>query len=490
MKRINFFKYAMFFVAAIGLVVFNSCTDDDDDIDTDPIFVEDGFYIKGEGTALTELDFKGLLTAAVNEADDNNPRTGLFDTYVAVKGGQGFNIVQVAGQEQTMWGPGSDFAEVPMDDRHQDEPRLNFWRGSLIETTDEFIVPEDALYHVAFDAQLGTVVIAEVVWGLIGAATPDGWGSSSQMSATFDLEKMTFVVEDLEMENADWKFRYSNGWKIFFDAPDNTVSVNTNFGTDLNNLVPGGPNIVLDERGVYKYTLTWELGEEYAATQEKTGDLEPAPDFPEAMYLVGAATAYGWDTPGDNPDGTMHKIAGGPANDGIFWKILHLEGGEGFKISAAGWGNPNLDYGHVDVWDEDGIEVIAAGNDWTVANSGMYMVVLNLQDNQVAVSVTDVNVYGIGGAFTGGWDAGAGVEENKFAVDHTAKTVTSPALAATDEIRMYADHAWIPDWWQAEFIVIDGVIEYRGAGDDQDRVVGTAGQVITLMFDDNTGTIQ
>ncbi|TVQ83714.1 MAG: SusF/SusE family outer membrane protein [Bacteroidetes bacterium] len=488
MKRINLFKYAMFFVAAIGLVVFNSCSDDDDDDNgTDPIFVEDGFYIKGEGTALTELDFKGLLKAAPNEADGNNPRTGLFDIHVAVKGGQGFNIVQVAGQEQTMWGPGSDFAEVPMDDRHQDEPKLIFWRGSLVETTDQFIVPEDALYHVAFDAQLGTVAVAEVVWGLIGAATPGGWGSSSQMSATFDLEKMTFVIEDLEMENADWKFRYSNGWKIFFDAPDNTVSVNTNFGTSVNNLELGGPNIVMSDRGLYKYTMTWELGEPYAATEEKTGDLEPAPEYPDAMYVVGDATAYGWVTPGEDENSVMHKLAGGPANDGIYWKILHLEAGEGFKISAENWTEPNLDYGDVDEWDAEGFEVIAIGNDWSVENSGMYMVVLNLQDDEVKVSLREVAVYGIGDAF-GGFDTG--VEANKFTVDNTEKTVTSPALPADGNIRMYADHPWIPDWWHAEFNVYDGVIEYRGDGGDQPDVPGTAGQVITLMFDDNTATIE
>ena len=488
MKSINFFKYSILMLVAVAMIGFTACSDDDDDDPIPPILVEDGMYIKGGGTALTEFDVKGTMKPAFNEADANNDRPGLFEIYVAVKAGaEGFNIVEIAGADQITWGPGADFAAVAEEDLNQDEPRLGLWRGSLAQTETPFTVPEDGLYHIAIDETLQTVVMARAEWGLVGAATPGGWGGSSQMTADFDLEKMTFVIEDLEMENADWKFRHSNGWKIFFDAPDNTVSVNTNFGTGLNNLVPGGPNIVLDERGVYKYTITWELGEEYVATQEKTGDLDPAPEFPEAMYVVGAATAYDWDTPGDNPDGTMHKIAGGPANDGIFWKILHLEGGEGFKISAAGWGNPNLDYGHVDVWDEDGIEVIAAGNDWTVANSGMYMVVLNLQDDQVAVSITDVNVYGIGDAF-GTWDGA--VEANKFAVDHTAKTVTSPALAATDEIRMYADHAWIPDWWQAEFIVIEGVIEYRGAGDDQDRVVGTAGQVITLMFDDNTGTIQ
>lgn len=487
MKSMNFFKYALFMALAVVMIGFTSCKDDNEDDPTPPIFVEDGFYIKGAGTALAELDFKGMLRAAVNEADGNNERPGLYEIYVAVKGGQGFNIIQVAGQTQKTWGPGSDFAEVAMEARHQDEPRLAFWRGSLAETATTFTVEEDGLYHVAVDTQLGTVAVAKVVWGLVGAATPGGWGGSTQMAADFDLEKMTFVIEGIEMENSDWKFRYSNGWKIFLDAPDNTIAVNTNFGKSVTDLEPGGANIVMSDRGVYKYTMTWELGKAFVATEEKTGELEPAPEYPETMYIVGAATAFGWHTPGDDANALMHKIAGGPSNDGIYWRILHLEANEGFKIAGAGWTEPNLDYGKVDEWDAEGVEVIAAGNDWTVANSGMYIAVLSLQDNTVKVSIRPALVYGIGDAF-GGWTEGE--ETNKFTVDNAAKTVVSPALPANGNIRMYADHPWIPAWWQAEFNVFEGVIEYRGAGDDQAAVPGTAGQVITLNFDDNTGTIQ
>ncbi len=55
---------------------------------------------------------------------------------------------------------------------------------------------------------------------------------------------------------------------------------------------------------------------------------------------------------------------------------------------------------------------------------------------------------------------------------------------------MYAQHNWIPAWWQAEFRVADGVIDYRNDGGDQEAVAGTAGQVVTLKFDDNTGSVE
>ncbi len=486
MKSINFFKYRILMLAAVAMIGFTACSDDDDD-PTPPILVEDGMYIKGGGTALTEFDVKGTMKPAFNEADENNDRTGLYEIYVAVKAGsEGFNIVEIAGADQITWGPGSDFAAVVETDLHQDEPRLGFWRGSIAHTETPFTVPEDGLYHIAIDETLQTVVMAKVRWGLIGGATPGGWGSNTDMSADFDLESMTFVVEEVPMAVDEFKFRYSNGWKMFLDAPDNTVSVNTNFGTAINNLVPGGPNIANSERAEFKFTLTWTLGEDYVATQEKTGELDPAPEFPEAMFLVGAASAYDWDTPGDNEEAQMHKIAGGGDNVGIYWKIAHLEGGAGWKLSAANWSSPNIGFGEVDEFDADGVVVTDTEGNMAVAESGMYMIVLDLRGEMIKISVEEVAVYGIGDAF-GGWDDG--VEANLFTVDNAAKTVTSPALTADGNIRMYAAHSWIPAWWNAEFNVFDGKIIYRADGGDQDAVPGTAGQVITLNFDDNTGSI-
>jgi hypothetical protein len=56
---------------------------------------------------------------------------------------------------------------------------------------------------------------------------------------------------------------------------------------------------------------------------------------------------------------------------------------------------------------------------------------------------------------------------------------------------MYAEStAATSDWWTREFNVFEGKIEYRGNGGDQPAVAVTAGQVVTLNFADNTGSIQ
>ena len=476
-------KFAWLFIAA--MVAVTACKKDDDPLPK--IDAEDGVYLVGAGTALTDFDPKGLMKAANNEVGQT-PRAGLFELYIAVKAGaEGFNIVEVTGGAAKTYGPGSDFAVVEEADKIGDEPRGWFSRGSLAETATKFTVPEDGLYHVVYDRTLNKVVVARVEWGIIGGANPvEGWSTSAPLTpSAFSLTEMSFQKTEFIMVVGDFKFRYSNGWKIVLDGE--VVRINTNFGGTVAALVPGGADISNSETGYFTVTVNWSLANGTTASVVKTGDYTP-PSYPDEMYVVGGAAAWGWPGWGDAEFEAKAKMIKMPEgrNEGLFWRICHLEADQGFKLSASNWAEPNIDYGKVDEWDADGITVVAAGNDWTVETSGMYIIVLNLRDNLIKVSIKPVEVYGIGDAF-GTWDEDA--VANKFTVDDVAKTVTSPALAANGNIRMYADHPWIPDWWHAEFRVAGGVIEYRGSGGDQDPVPGTAGQVITLNFDDNTGSI-
>lgn len=479
--------YLMSLMLLAGMVLV-SCKKDDDDPDPDPDpIVEDGIYVKGAGTALADFDLKGLMKSTKNEVGQE-PRATLMELFVAVKGGtDGFNIVKVAGSTQTTYGPGADFGLVAMENRDGEEPKTaDFWRGSLTETDAKFTVPEDGLYHVVYDTELGVVMIARVKWGLIGAATPGGWSDDTPLEATFDLNEMKFSITGVTLFQDPWKFRYSGGWKVFI-AEDGTVKVNTNLGGTPAALDPGGSDMMIDSYGVYTIELTWKLGQPFVAVVTRTGDGEPLPEYPEAMFLVGAATFYGWDTPGTKDDAIMHPLAGGGNNEGIFWKIAHLTAGEGWKLSAENWASPNLGFGEIAEFDAEGVEVTDDGGNFVVSESNMYMIVLNLRDNTTKLSVKPAAVYGIGDAF-GGWDGG--VEANLFTIDLENKKLVSPALPANGNIRMYTSHAWISDWWHAEFNVFDGQILYRGAGGDQEAVPGTAGQIISLMFDDNTGSIE
>jgi hypothetical protein len=496
MKKNSLFKMARFawvLVMALAIVSTSCKKDDDDDNPGDtPVIILDGVYVKGAGTALVDFDTKGKMAITRNEVVQED-RATLMELFVAVKAGaEGFNIVTVEGGTPKVWGPGGDFAEVTEVDA--EEPQDGLWRGSLVESATPFTVPEDGLYHIAFDSEINVVAIARVKWGIIGGATPGGWGDNTAMDApAFDLNTMTYTIPSVTLTEDTWKFRYSNGWKVIlspdFDLGDGNagIKVNSNFGGTIDALVPGGDDIANATYANYTVTLTWTLGQDYTASVVYESDAEPLPEYPEAMYLVGAGTAYGWDAPGTFEAALMHKCAGGGETEGIFWKICHIEAGQGFKVSAENWGSPNLGFAEVEEFDANGTEVTDNGGNMDIAESGMYMVVLNLRDGMTKLSVTPAMVYGIGDAF-GGWDED--VAANLFTVDNVNKVLVSPVLSVDGNVRMYVDHAWIPAWWNSEFNVFNGVIEYRNDGGDQEAVAGTAGQVVTLSFDDNTGTIE
>lgn len=297
MKKNNLFKLTH--IAWVMLMSFalisTSCTKDDDDDtdDTPPVIVLDGTYVKGAGTALVDFDAKGLMKITRNEVTQED-RASLVDIYVAIKGGtDGFNIISVDGDTQKVLGPGTDFGMVAEADLDAEEPTLGLYRGSVVESASPFTVTEDGLYHIAYDTELGVVTVAKVVWGVIGAATPGGWGGSTQLDATFDLNTMAFSGTDVVLTKADFKFRYSNGWKVIlspdFDLGDgNTgIKVNSNYGGAIDALVPGGDNIVNDTPGKYTVTVTWTLDGGTTASVVKTGDLETIDYSSTELGLVG-----------------------------------------------------------------------------------------------------------------------------------------------------------------------------------------------------------
>jgi starch-binding outer membrane protein SusE/F len=124
-------------------------------------------------------------------------------------------------------------------------------------------------------------------------------------------------------------------------------------------------------------------------------------------------------------------------------------------------------------------------------------VVVNLEEEKIAV--VDPKVYLIGNTVDS-WDTAN--PETLFTVDNENEVVTITKDLKADELRM---HVWFDDadwftkplgegtqvsWWQVEFIVLEGKIEFRGTGGDQTRVVvEEANYTIDLNFKDGTGSI-
>lgn len=290
-------------LALIAMVTMVSCGEEE----PPPPVVLDGIYVKGDATALTALDSKGMLETTRNERNQTERQT-LKEIYIAVSASGTFSLVDVTGGVETMWGAGSDFAEVPAEELDGEEPKNGLWRGTYTPDGAAFSVPEDGLYHIMLDTELGKMAIAKVVWGVIGAASPGGWSESTNLTASFDKNMMDFTGSEIAMKKGDFKFRYSDNWKVYLDTtevlPDSDnkgVAVNTNFGGAVDALVPGGDNINMTDPAYYTISVKWELGMGTTVTLTRGDDL-PSTDYSTYnMGFVGdgieiSGSQHNWDS--------------------------------------------------------------------------------------------------------------------------------------------------------------------------------------------------
>jgi len=479
MLKLNFLSKTLLLAFSSVILLNSGCKKDD--TPATPT-VEDGVYIKGAGTAFSSFDTKALMKVAKNEVVQKD-RTDLVEAYVAVKKGtDGFNIVDVKGTSQTVYGPGTDFASVATPGI--DEPKAGLWKGTLTVSNNKFTVPEDGLYHVVVDFKLKKVAVARVNWTVIGGATPGGWSQGTPMTAsTFDVSKMTFTATKLILLKNEWKFRYSDGWKIELDDKEDLggglkgVKVNSNFGGSLTALEAGGANLNNAVYGEYTVTITWEAGKGHTATATKTGDGPPLAEYPTDLYVIGDAVGgWTWKT----NDIKMIPVHSHPE---LFWRIVWLDADKKIKFSPVqDWKGDFGKTGNA----TNGVFGKGSEDIPTPSTAGFYMLVVNLKDN--TIEIVSPGVYMIGDA-VGAWDAAKA--ENKFTVGATDVSFTK-ALVADKELRMHVAASTLKcDWWQAEFIVLNGKIEYRGTGNDQTRVKSKASgsTTISLNFKDDTGSI-
>ena len=206
--------------------------------------------------------------------------------------------------------------------------------------------------------------------------------------------------------------------------------------------------------------------------------------YPEHLYMIGEEFgSWNWDS--DDVVEMTPVIyqpdwgAGSNNSEAQFWTIRYISAGKGFKFSPErAWGK--------DFWgltSNDGFT--EAGGNCTVAEDGIYLIHVDMKNEKVHVE--PARVYGIGNCF-GGWNEA--MEGALFTAD--GKTLKA-TVAAAGELRMYvASSISTSEWWTREFIILDGMIDYRGDDEgqgDQARVSVQAGQVVTLDFNAGTGSI-
>ena len=375
-------KTLVIMAALFGVITLNSCKDDEEVTPAEEELVEDGFYIQGPSSAYAGYDIKATLSSTRNEVLQED-RATLLEIFVALKAGDGFNIMQVAGNERTSWGPGTDWASAM---GGNEEPQVDIQRGAIATTATRFTVPTDGLYHVVIDTETGKGAVVPVEWGFIGQSTPGGWSGDTKFDApAFDMTTMTWSITGVEMGGGEWKFRYSGGWKVEIDTTIDLgdgkkgVKFNTNFGNDAAGaafagaLVPGGDNYT-DASGVYDVSMTWTAGSGHTAVYTKTGDL-PARDFSAVeVGLIGDGVQDG------NWDGELFATT--PAKDGdvYTWAYngVQLASAGGFKLRTAGtWDDINEGYSDI-VTGPDAGDIQDNGGNMQAKADGTYDIVFTI----------------------------------------------------------------------------------------------------------------
>ena len=253
---------------------------------------------------------------------------------------------------------------------------------------------------------------------------------------------------------------------------DNVIVVNgTELGTYDSLLTNLTNNTVYHVRAYAKNAQGTAYGEDIEFTTSA---------YPSELYMTG--DGVGLDTEDWNWNEPLQLIPV-HSHPELFWKIVWMKGSGGFKFAPQpAWQN---DFGITGAPDAEGVYAIGTDNVPVPATAGYYMVVVDFANS--TVQVTEPLVYGIGDVF-GGWTSNQAT--NLFTVDNTNQVIHFDNFANAGELRMYVSASTLAcDWWQAEFIVLNGKIEYRGTGGDQTRVSVDAGQNVLLNFKLNSGAI-
>lgn len=195
------------------------------------------------------------------------------------------------------------------------------------------------------------------------------------------------------------------------------------------------------------------------------------PKFPEKLYMIGQEFGS-WDWASDG----VVEMTPVNSHPGMFWAVRHIaDPSNGFKWNTTrAWGGDFFAL-------EKSVGFTTHDNNAFVDKAGIYMFFVDYTTK--TITIEPAQVFGIGDAF-GSWDTG----KHPFKAEGGKMVATTTGAG---ELRIYAaTSAASVDWWQMEFVILQGKIAYRGTGGDQERVPVTAGQKVTLDFNTGVGLIK
>lgn len=485
MKRI--FQYIS--VCLLLVVTGTSCEDNDNwrIIST----LQEGVYVAGDATVYSATASAAALgTIYLDPADQVAP--GISGIYTWLKGSTPFYLISVdAETNQTQLGGGS---EVTMDGA-EGKTYAAVENGTLS-------VDHDGFYCIIYNSADHQISIVEYVMVIIGDATPGKWDTGTPMGAPVYTEAtsiVTYSMTGVALNNKEIKFRVGSNWQFKIPYGTGSLSIAAGYGPesamDLTEASSecmakaGLPNYKISKAGLYDIMLTYELrSKKFMAKAVYKGENpdQPAVTLPEKMYAIGDFCGWSWDN--------APELIPVNSHEGTFWGIYYMEAGNGFKFNNDKDWNGN-EFGAENEDPRGYGEVPVGGSNIKVQNAGFYQVLVTCSLSadkssiEKKIELLEPAIYLMGGTAPDNTWSGP-VAVNKFTLQ--SDLYVSPATVAAGELRMFVELPGIAEWqwWQSEFIILEGKIAYRGSGGDQARVNVSAGQVVKLNFKDNTGSIE
>ena len=218
----------------------------------------------------------------------------------------------------------------------------------------------------------------------------------------------------------------------------------------------------------------------------------PPVNPPANLYAVGNFNGWNWDT-----SVTMAPTYDAPNK---FWHIVWIDE-SGLKFNAEkAWDGGEVGYaGLRNIGGSRAGDIVDGGGNIASSKPGWYLMVITAEvagrDIVYDAQFEEPNVYLMGPVTPNGdWKE---LEDGTMLEIPTTLDgqFVSPAFARSvpggdgDGVRAYIKIEGI-DWWKTEFMVFGTKIVYRGAGGDQERVAGNAGQKLYLNFGNDSGEIK
>jgi starch-binding outer membrane protein SusE/F len=124
--------------------------------------------------------------------------------------------------------------------------------GDLIQNGAAIPIPSAGYYRIQANPSSGTYSLLKTEWGLIGDATPGGWGSDTNL--TYDPVTQVWTLT-VDLTKAKIKFRANDDWGLNYgdNAGDGTLQGN---GSDIS--VPSAGNYTITLKlstPIYKYKM-------------------------------------------------------------------------------------------------------------------------------------------------------------------------------------------------------------------------------------------